>query len=58
MPGAELDEAGAIATVTRLLDDGTDAATLCLHGDGPHALAIARAMRALLHRRNRSLAAG
>ena len=58
MPGAELDEAGAIATVTRLIDDGTDAATLCLHGDGPHALAIARAMRALLHRRNRSLAAG
>ena len=54
VPGAELDEAGAVATVTRLLDDGTDAATLCLHGDGPHALVIARAVRAQLDRRKRN----
>jgi UPF0271 protein len=54
VPGAELDEAGAVATVTRLLDDGTDAVTLCLHGDGPHALVIARAVRAQLNRRTRN----
>jgi 5-oxoprolinase (ATP-hydrolysing) subunit A len=50
VPGAELDEGGAVATVARLLHDGSDAATLCLHGDGPHALTIARAVRALLER--------
>lgn len=50
VPGAELDEGGAVATVARLLRDGSDAATLCLHGDGPHALGIARAVRALLER--------
>jgi len=50
-PGAELDEGGAVATVRRLLDDGSDAATLCLHGDGPHALAMARAIRGLLDER-------
>ncbi|GAA5787344.1 5-oxoprolinase subunit PxpA [Chitiniphilus shinanonensis] len=62
-PGAVLaDEAAAVAQAESLAlsggvqtADGTwlplAAHSLCLHGDGPHALALARATRAMLERR-------
>lgn len=53
VPGAELEVDDAVATVQRLIADGCTATTLCLHGDGPHALAIASAVRALLDARVR-----
>ena len=47
-PGAELDVDAATATVRRFVarQDGVD--TVCVHGDGPHALAMAGAVRAVL----------
>jgi len=51
-PGAVLDADAAAAQARRLIDDvarGALAAdTVCVHGDGPHATAIARAVRGAL----------
>jgi UPF0271 protein len=55
------DEVAAVAQVQRMIvdgvvraTDGTDvsiaADTLCLHGDSPHAVAFARALRTALHK--------
>jgi UPF0271 protein len=47
-PGALIDDADvAAAQALRLARDGTGE-TICLHGDGPHALAFARRIRAAL----------
>ena len=47
-PGALLDDLDAVrAQVRRLVRDGSYD-TLCVHGDGPHAVAIARAVREVL----------
>lgn len=47
-PGAVLDSAAAAGLVRRLLQDGVTAEVLCLHGDSPGALDVARAVRAVL----------
>lgn len=47
-PGAELDVDGATTAVRRFVAHNDGAATVCIHGDGPHALAMARAVRAAL----------
>jgi 5-oxoprolinase (ATP-hydrolysing) subunit A len=50
-PGALLSVAQATARTTELLhavQAGLPATTLCVHGDGPNALAVARAVRAAL----------
>ncbi len=60
-PGALLDVAAAVAQVRQLLEtatvctiDGTvrtvQAETICLHGDSPHALELAQALRKLFPR--------
>jgi UPF0271 protein len=47
-PGALIDDVdGAVAQALALAHGGTGE-TICLHGDGPHALAFARAIRAAL----------
>jgi UPF0271 protein len=47
-PGALIDEVEtAVAQALRLARDGAGE-TICLHGDGPHALAFARAIRSAL----------
>ena len=47
-PGALIDEVdAAVAQALRLARSGAGE-TICLHGDGPHALAFARAIRAAL----------
>jgi UPF0271 protein len=60
-PGAVIaDEAAAVAQVLRLVREGRvtardgaevtlQADTICLHGDGPHAVAFARRLRTTLH---------
>jgi UPF0271 protein len=49
-PGASIDDAEVAARqATRLASSGAYE-TLCVHGDGPHAVAIARAVRAVLER--------
>jgi UPF0271 protein len=52
-PGAELDLEGATATVRQFASHG-GASTVCIHGDGPHALAMAEAVRAVLGPRKRA----
>ena len=59
-PGAMVDDVGeAVARTLRMVRDGVvqavtgetvplQAQTICLHGDGPHALAFARALHAAL----------
>ena len=48
-PGALItDEAECVAQALRLVTDGAD--TICLHGDGPHAVAFARRLRDELER--------
>lgn len=45
--GATIDDAGeAVAQTLALIERGAD--TVCLHGDGPHAVEFARAIRAAL----------
>jgi UPF0271 protein len=59
MPGAMLDEAGAIRQVSEIIQQGTvtsisgkkipvQADTVCVHGDSGNALAIAKAVHSLL----------
>jgi 5-oxoprolinase (ATP-hydrolysing) subunit A len=67
-PGALIDDASAVlAQVLSLVNDGTVVAqdgsvvpvhvdTICLHGDGPHALDFARAIRARLQQEGVSVA--
>jgi len=45
-PGAMIDEPAQAAARALALSDEVD--TICVHGDGPHALAIARAVRRAL----------
>ena len=46
-PGAVIsDEAEAVAQALRLANEGAD--TICLHGDGVHAVAFARRINAAL----------
>lgn len=49
--GAELDVDDAVVALRHLLQGETAAHTICVHGDGTHALAMARAVRATLHAR-------
>lgn len=46
--GAMLESADAAVTQARRLARSGEIETLCVHGDGPHALVIARAVRAAL----------
>lgn len=47
-PGASLDDVGAVrAQAARLVAEGRFD-TVCVHGDGPHAVAFARAVREVL----------
>ncbi len=64
LPGAMLEDAEAVAAnAVRLATEGVatpggrvPVETLCIHGDGPHAVAFARAVRAALTERGISLA--
>jgi UPF0271 protein len=47
-PGALLEDVEAAAELTRTLIAEGEVATICVHGDGPQALPIARAVRAVL----------
>lgn len=49
-PGALLDDPLAAATQATTLAESQRFDTLCVHGDGPHALAIAQAVRHALDR--------
>jgi UPF0271 protein len=51
-PGALIDDAEeAVGQALRFVEEGRGE-TICLHGDGAHALAFARALRAALHERH------
>jgi UPF0271 protein len=47
-PGALIDDVGGAVAQALALARGGTGETICLHGDGPHALAFARAIRAAL----------